>query len=122
MRKFLLSAGSLLLGTVTAVCALRVVASPGTAPIVTLALAWLAALAGGMLLSGPFFVNPPGRVAVWNVRASGVVRALLLVVRAVSWCGTMLLWGFWELVFLAWDPRPRLRSKDPGKRLPPKTG
>ena len=115
MRKFLLSVGSLLLGTVTAVCALRVVASPGTAPIVTLALVWLASLAGGMVLSGPFFVSPPGRVAVWNVRASGGVRALLLAVRAVSWCGMMLLWGFWELAFLAWDPRKR-------QRLPPKTG
>jgi hypothetical protein len=30
---------------------------------------------------------------------------LLLVVRSVTWLGTMLLWGFWELIFLAWDPR-----------------
>ena len=113
MRKLLLSVGSLVLGTVTAICTLGVVASPRTASIVTLGLVWLAGLAAGMLLSAPFFVNPPGRVAIWNVRASGAVRGLLLVMRAVSWAGMMLLWGFWELVFLTWDPR---------KRLPPKTG
>jgi hypothetical protein len=105
VRRFLLSLGGLLLGTVTAVVTLRFVGSPATAPIAWLGVVWLLSLLAGMILSAPFFVRPPGRVGVWNVRASGVVRVLLLVVRSVTWLGTMLLWGFWELIFLAWDPR-----------------
>ncbi len=137
MSRFLLFIGSFMVGSFTLVIpfAFLVNASasdtqvgapadrPSSAPVGALIVTWLFVLVVGLVLSAPFFINPPDHIGIWSFKLPIVLWLFLALVRLTSWVGLMILWGVWKLIYLMWDPRVSQQSQgqpyQPGSGQPP---
>ena len=106
MRRFLLFLGSLGVGLFSILLIPAMLLSGDFVTIVEAGLGWLAALFVGVVLSAPFFIDPPAVIKAWNGKLPLPLRIALIGVWGLSWLGLMILRGVWWLIYQVWDPRP----------------
>jgi uncharacterized protein DUF2510 len=106
MRKFLLWMGTVWVGTITMVVivSMMIGASGSAGAFLGSILLWLFALAGGLALSAPAFLNPPeDNGGVWSFRLPLPLWLFLMGLKLASWMGFYILLGTWMLIFKVWD-------------------
>jgi energy-coupling factor transporter transmembrane protein EcfT len=105
MRKFLLWLGTVWVGTITLVVlvSLMIGVSSSAGAFLGSIVLWLFALAGGLALSAPAFLNPPDdNGGVWSFRLPLPLWMFLMMLKLVSWMGFYILLGTWMLIFKVW--------------------
>jgi hypothetical protein len=106
MRKILLWMATMWVGMITIVVIVSMmigVSSSSGAFFGSLVL-WLFALAGGVALSAPAFLNPPeDSGGVWWFALPLPLWLFLMVLKLASWMGFYILLGTWMLIFKFWN-------------------
>ncbi|MGK5682169.1 hypothetical protein [Actinoplanes sp. URMC 104] len=106
MRRFLLRIGTLWVGTITLVVGLSVMIGVGSGSggaFLGSIVLWLFALAGGVALSAPAFLNPPDDDGgIWSFRLPLPLWMFLMMMKLASWIGFHILLGTWMLIFKVW--------------------
>jgi Protein of unknown function (DUF2510) len=118
MRKLLLWMGTMCVGTVTLVIGLSMLigaggstetgayaetSSGGATAFFGGVILWLFALAAGVALSAPAFLNPPDSGGIWSFRVPLPLWLFLTMMKLTSWIGFYILLGVWILIFKLWN-------------------
>ncbi|GIF06924.1 DUF2510 domain-containing protein [Actinoplanes siamensis] len=129
MRKFLLWLATMWVGMITFVVVFTTLigASSGAGTFLGSLVLWLFALAGGIALSAPAFLNPPDdNGGVWYFRLPLPLWMFLMMMKLMSWIGFQVLLGAWILIFKVRDDRQNKRlpafsngAQQPGAQQPP---
>ncbi|MEV4350625.1 DUF2510 domain-containing protein [Actinoplanes sp. NPDC049596] len=124
MRKFLLWAGTTWVGmtTIVVVLSTMIIAGsdgssyagqpekPGAGALLLGIFVWLFALAFGIALSAPAFLNPPeDNGGFWAFRVPLPLWMFLMMLKLASWIGFYILLGVWMLIFKLWNNRQNNR-------------
>jgi hypothetical protein len=119
MRKFLLWIGSMWVGMATLIVVVSILISSdssnnnynydnsnsggGASAFVSSVVVWLFALAFGLALSAPAFLNPPeDNGGIWSFRLPLPLWMFLMLLKLTSWVGFYILLGTWMLIFKVW--------------------
>jgi hypothetical protein len=102
MRGILLSLASFVVGSATMMAVVGVgSAGAGFEIVLAAGVVWSFALVIGILLSAPFFLNPPDFVAGWSMTLPLPLWVVVGVFKLISWVGLMILRVAWAVIGLA---------------------
>ncbi len=105
MSRLLLSVATMWVGLVTIVGVLTLVFGSFFS-FLSFLIGLLLALAFGVLLSAPFFINPPADVNATKLWVPGLeIPVLPWIFKTLSWTGWWVLRGVWWLIRRGWENR-----------------
>jgi hypothetical protein len=105
MRKLLLWMATMCVGGATLMIGMLMLTGDGSVFFAGVVL-WLLALAIGLALSAPAFLDPPDDGGgVWSFRVPLPLWLFLTLMKLTSWVGFMVLLGSWMLIFQFWNSR-----------------
>ena len=105
MRKLLLWMGTMCVGTTTLIVVLSMMIGASSSGVFLGSIVlWLFALAAGVALSAPAFLNPPDdNGGIWTFRLPLPLWLFLMMMKLASWVGFHILLGTWMLIFKVWN-------------------
>jgi hypothetical protein len=105
VSRLLLSLATMWVGLVTIVGAITLVFGSFFG-FLSFLLGWLLAMAFGVLLSAPYFVNPPENANEIKLWIPGLQLPVIpYIFKTLSWTGWWVLRGIWWLIHRGWDKR-----------------
>jgi hypothetical protein len=140
MRKFLLWIGTMWVGMATLIVVVSILigadssnnntynydhgnSGGGAGGVLSSVVVWLFALAFGLALSAPAFLNPPDdNGGIWSFRLPLPLWMFLMLLKLTSWVGFYILLGAWMLIFKVWTTHQNNRlpsfSNAPSQQQP----
>lgn len=137
MRKFLLWIGTMWVGMATLIVVVSILIGAdssnnntynydngstggGASVVLSSVVVWLFALAFGLALSAPAFLNPPeDNGGIWSFRLPLPLWMFLMLLKLTSWVGFYILLGTWMLIFKVWTTHQNNRLPSFSNAPPP---